>query len=102
MPIIYSQTYRIPISLFIFWNRELIVSRVEQIGSRLYGSSWQAQIASELKNEDGESIARQTVQSWHKRDTLPHWAINQLIEIAKQRELEVVQAIELLAEINGQ
>ncbi len=78
------------------------MSRVEQIGSRLYGSSWQAQIANELKNEDGEGIARQTVQSWHKRDTLPQWAIDQLIEIAKQRESEVMQAIKLLAQINEQ
>ena len=78
------------------------MSRVEQIGSRLYGSSWQAQIASELKNEDGGSIARQTVQSWHRRDTLPQWAIDQLMEIARQRELEVMQAIELLVEINQQ
>lgn len=78
------------------------MSRVEQIGSRLYGSSWQAQIANELKNEDGGGIARQTVQSWHKRDTLPQWAIDQLIEIAKQRESEVMQAIKLLAEINEQ
>ncbi|MCL6234033.1 hypothetical protein M5F03_02425 [Acinetobacter sp. ANC 5579] len=78
------------------------MSRVEQIGSRLYGSSWQAQIANELKNADGESIARQTVQSWHKRDTLPQWAIDQLFEIAKQRESEVRQAIELLSEIKEQ
>lgn len=76
------------------------MSRVEQIGSRLYGSSWQAQIANELKNADGESIARQTVQSWHKRDTLPQWAVDQLIQLAKVRELEVAQAINLLEELN--
>lgn len=73
------------------------MSRIEQIGIRLYGASWQAQIASELRNEQGESIARQTVQSWHKRDTLPSWAIEQLIAIAKQRQLEVSDAVFLLA-----
>lgn len=77
------------------------MSRIEQIGSRLYGASWQAQIANKLKNDDGESIARQTVQSWHKRDSLPQWAINQLIDITKQRELEIQQAITLLAEIKA-
>ena len=74
------------------------MSRIEQIGSRLYGSSWQVQIANELKNEQGECIARQTVQSWHKRDTLPQWAIDQLREIAQTRKAEVAEAIVILTE----
>lgn len=75
------------------------MSRIEQIGSRLYGSSWQVQIANELKNEQGECIARQTVQSWHKRDTLPQWAIDQLREIAQTRKAEVAEAIVILTEV---
>jgi hypothetical protein len=75
-----------------------MMSRIEQIGSRLYGSSWQVQIANELKNEQGECIARQTVQSWHKRDTLPQWAIDQLREIAQTRKAEVAEAIVILTE----
>lgn len=72
------------------------MSRIEQIGTRLYGSAWQAQIANDLKNDAGESIARQTVQSWHKRDTLPQWVVHQLIEIAEKRQLEIDEAIQFL------
>lgn len=73
------------------------MSRIEQIGVKLFGSSWQSQIANELKNEQGECIARQTVQSWHKRDTLPEWAVEQLIVVAKHRQSDIGEAIILLA-----
>lgn len=72
------------------------MSRIENIGKRLYGDSWQAQIARDLKNAEGESIARQTVQSWHNRNILPAWAKEQLQIIAEQRQIDIAKAIELL------
>ncbi|WP_445403245.1 hypothetical protein [Acinetobacter vivianii] len=76
------------------------ISRIERIGRGLYGDSWQAQIARDLKNQDGDSISRKTVQSWHTRDNLPSWATHQLLILAKKRAVEVSKTIEFLAEQN--
>lgn len=77
------------------------MSKIEEIGKKLYGASWQSELARALVNADGTNLARQTVQSWHKRDILPDWAVIQLAEIAKQRLGDVKEALFLITVYQG-
>lgn len=72
------------------------MSKVETLGKMLYGDSWQAQLSRNLKNDNNESIARQTVQSWHRRDILPSWTYDQLWKLAEHRKQEIEDAITFL------
>lgn len=74
------------------------MSQIEKIGTALFGQSWMAQVASVLTNSNGEQLSRQTVQSWHNRDNVPTWALQQLSVIANQRLIEVQSIIK---EIKG-
>lgn len=64
-------------------------SEIQIIGEALFGASWMTQVAGCLKNESGEFISRQTVQTWHNRDRLPLWAKADLVEIIKKRFNEI-------------
>lgn len=62
---------------------------LEQIGRGLYGRSWKAQLADELK------IDRRTVTSWQKNGC-PKWLnAGELSEIAAKRYQEVSNALNL-------
>ena len=74
------------------------MSQIEKIGQALFGQSWMAQVASVLTNSNGESLSRQTVQSWHNRDNVPNWALQQLSTVANQRLVEIQSIIK---EIKG-
>ena len=78
--------------------KDLKMSQIEKIGTALFGQSWMAQVASVLTNRNGESLSRQTVQSWHNRDNVPNWALQQLSVIANQRLVEIQSIIK---EIKG-
>lgn len=82
----------------MIYTRKLLeaFSRIEAIGRGLYVDSWQAQIARNLKNQDGESISRKTVQSWQKHDNLPAWALLQLSKIAEERLKSITTTLELI------
>ena len=69
------------------------MSQIEKIGQALFGQSWMAQVASVLTNSNGESLSRQTVQSWHNRDNVPNWALQQLSTVANQRLVEIQSII---------
>lgn len=64
-------------------------SEIERIGTAMFGKSWMAQIAANLKNAKGEPLTRQTVQNWHRRGNLPDWAREQLETLVKKRENEI-------------
>ena len=74
------------------------MSQIEKIGTALFGQSWMAQVASVLTNSNGEQLSRQTVQSWHNRDNVPMWALQQLSVVANQRLIEIQSIIK---EIKG-
>ena len=74
------------------------MSQIEKIGQALFGQSWMAQVANVLTNSNGESLSRQTVQSWHNRDNVPNWALQQLSTVANQRLVEIQSIIK---EIKG-
>ena len=74
------------------------MSQIEKIGQALFGQSWMAQVANVLTNSNGESLSRQTVQSWHNRDNVPNWALQQLSTVANQRLIEIQSIIK---EIKG-
>ena len=78
--------------------KDLKMSKIEKIGTALFGQSWMAQVASVLTNSNGEQLSRQTVQSWHNRDNVPMWALQQLSVVANQRLIEVQSIIK---EIKG-
>ena len=69
--------------------KDLKMSQIGKIGQALFGQSWMAQVANVLTNSNGESLSRQTVQSWHNRDNVPNWALQQLSVIANQRLSEI-------------
>lgn len=60
-------------------------TEIEIIGEALFGKSWMSQVAENLKDQNGESIARQSVQNWHRRDNLPVWAKDELKKLAVER-----------------
>ncbi|WLF84821.1 hypothetical protein [Moraxella sp. ZY210820] len=72
------------------------MSEIEKIGTALFGRSWMAQVGHYLVNANGESISRQTVQSWHNRDNLAPWAKEQLKDIAQTRLKEIQEINEYL------
>lgn len=65
------------------------MSEIETIGQAIFGKSWMAQIAANLKNAKGKPLTRQTVQNWHRRGKLPEWAKEQLETLVKKRENEI-------------
>ena len=69
------------------------MSQIEKIGIALFGQSWMAQVASVLTNSNDESLSRQTVQSWHNRNNVPNWALQQLSTVANQRLVEIQSII---------
>ena len=80
--------------------KDLKMSQIEKIGTALFGKSWMAQVANVLTNSNGEQLSRQTVQSWHNRDNVPSWALQQLSVIANQRLIEI-QSIKKYLESNA-
>lgn len=74
------------------------MSQVEFIGKGLYGDSWQSQLARDLKNPNGKSLVRQTIQGWHSRGNLPDWAKKQMHDIAIRRHQEITAVLEKLNE----
>lgn len=64
-------------------------TEIEIIGKALFGKSWMTQIAENLKDQNGESITRQSVQNWHRHNRVPMWAKDQLKKIASVRLSEI-------------
>ncbi|WP_347455684.1 hypothetical protein [Acinetobacter thermotolerans] len=64
-------------------------TEIEIIGTALFGKSWMTQIAENLKDQNGESLTRQSVQNWHRHNRLPMWAKEQLKKLAAARLAEI-------------
>lgn len=64
-------------------------TEIEIIGTALFGKSWMTQIAENLKDQNGESITRQSVQNWHRRNRVPVWAKEQLKVLVAVRLAEI-------------
>lgn len=64
-------------------------TEIEIIGEALFGKSWMTQIAENLKNHHGETLDRQSVQNWHRRNSMPEWVKVELKELAKKRLNEI-------------
>lgn len=64
-------------------------TEIQIIGEALFGKSWMTQIAENLKDQNGESITRQSVQNWHRHDRVPMWAKDQLKALAAARLNEI-------------
>lgn len=64
-------------------------TEIEIIGTALFGKSWMTQIAENLKDQNGESITRQSVQNWHRHNRVPMWAKEQLKVLAAVRLAEI-------------
>lgn len=64
-------------------------TEIEIIGTALFGKSWMTQIAENLKDQNGESITRQSVQNWHRHNRVPMWAKEQLKKLAAVRLAEI-------------
>ncbi|RLL43015.1 hypothetical protein D9K79_11650 [Acinetobacter cumulans] len=64
-------------------------TEIEIIGTALFGKSWMTQIAENLKDQNGQSITRQSVQNWHRHNRVPMWAKEQLKVLAAVRLAEI-------------
>ena len=64
-------------------------TEIQIIGEALFGKSWMTQIAENLKDQNGESITRQSVQNWHRHNRVPMWAKEQLKVLAAVRLAEI-------------
>lgn len=64
-------------------------TEIQIIGEALFGKSWMTQIAENLKDQNGESITRQSVQNWHRHNRVPAWAKDQLKALAAARLAEI-------------
>lgn len=64
-------------------------TEIQIIGEALFGKSWMTQIAENLKDQNGESITRQSVQNWQRNNRVPMWAKEQLKKLAAARLAEI-------------
>lgn len=71
------------------------MSKIQKIGELLYGETWQTQLARDLKNDDGVSLARQTIQKYHKENLYPFWVANQIEELIIIRKNDIQKALDL-------
>ena len=64
-------------------------TEIQIIGEALFGKSWMSQVAENLKDQNGNSITRQSVQNWHRHNRLPVWAKDDLKKLAVKRLAEI-------------
>ncbi len=76
-----------------YWNNRQN-EKIEKIGKALFGKTWQTELASALKNANGDSLDSRRIRQWLNCEReVPNWIWPQVKKLVEQRKQVIDELI---------